>query len=92
MFTMTYLLFCILLMLGLGAVIAFSYFVIKPLQTRWAVVRVRRIVAEGWIENTWQFRNIYRMLATAHNDLEAAKLWQQMDEIKALADKPPARA
>ena len=90
MFTMTYLLFCILLLLALGAVIAFSYFVIKPLQTRWAVVKARRIVAEGGTDNTWQFRNIYRMLATAHNDLEAAKLWQKLDEMKAPADKPPA--
>ena len=82
MFTMTYLLFCILLLLFLGAVIAFSYFVIKPLQTRWAIVRARKIVAESEVSNTWQFRNVYRMLATARNDLEAAKLWQQLDEIR----------
>jgi len=82
MFAMAYLLFYILLLLALGAVIAFSYFVIKPLQTRWAVVKARKIVAEGDAKHTWQFRNVYRMLATAHNDLEAAKLWQQLDEIR----------
>jgi hypothetical protein len=82
MFTMTYLLFCILLLLCLGAVIAFSYFVIKPLQTRWAIVRARRIVVQNEVRNSWQFRNVYRMLATARNDLEAAKLWQQLDELR----------
>ena len=83
MSTISYLLFYILLLLLLGAVIAFSYFVVKPLQTRWAVVKARKIVAEHRAENTWQFRNIYRILATAHNDLEAAKLWQQLDEMRA---------
>ena len=83
MFAMTYLLFCILLMLVLGAVIAFSYFVIKPLQTHWAIGHARKIVAEREVRNSWQFRNVNRMLATARNDLEAAKLWQRLDEIKA---------
>ena len=92
MFTMTYLLFCILLILALGAVIAFSYFVIKPLQTRWAIVKARKIVAENRDWNTWQFRNVYRMLATAHSDLEAAKLWQKLDAMKAPTNKPPASA
>jgi hypothetical protein len=82
MFTNTYLLFCILLVLLLGAAIAFSLFVIKPMQTRWAIVKGRKIVATGKIENKWQFRNVYRMLATARNDLEATKLWQQIDRIK----------
>ncbi|OGO20980.1 MAG: hypothetical protein A2144_08910 [Chloroflexi bacterium RBG_16_50_9] len=81
MFTTTYLLFCILLLLCLGAVIAFSYFVVKPLQTRWAIVHARKIVAASAATGSWQFWNVYRMLATAHNDLEAAKLWQQLDEI-----------
>ena len=82
MFTVSYLLFSILLMLLLGAVIAFSYFVIKPLQTRWAIGRARKIMAESEIRDTWQFRNVYRMLATAQNDLEAARLWQRLDEIR----------
>jgi len=76
------LLFYILLMLFLGAAIAFSLFVVKPLQTRWAVSTARRMVEEGEVRNTWQFRNVYRMLATSRNDLEAAKLWQQLDRMK----------
>jgi hypothetical protein len=82
MLTVQYLLFYILLLLGLGAVIAFSLFVIKPLQTRWAVIAARHIVAEGKARNNWQFRNVYRMLATSRNDLEATKLWQELDKIK----------
>ncbi|MFC1995212.1 hypothetical protein ACFLVK_02250 [Chloroflexota bacterium] len=82
MFLVEYLLFYILLMLFLGAVIAFSYFVIKPLQTRWAIVHARKIAVENEVRNTWRFRNVYRILATAHNDLEAAKLWQQLDQIR----------
>jgi hypothetical protein len=77
-----YLLFCIVLLLGLGAVIAFSLFVVKPMQTRWALVKARRMVAEGKARSDWQFRNVYRMLATAKNDLEAAKLWQQLDSMR----------
>ena len=60
MFSMTYLLFCILMLLGLGAVIAFSYFIIKPLQTRWAIVKARKIITAGQTTSEWQFRNIYR--------------------------------
>jgi hypothetical protein len=82
MFSTQYLLFYILLMLFLGAVIAFSLFVVKPLQTRWAVNTARRIVTEGKVRNKWQYRNVYRMLATSHNDLEAAKLWQQLDRMR----------
>ena len=88
MSTVLYLLFYILLILLLGAVIAFSYFVIKPLQARWAIVHARKIVAERAAKNAWQFRNVYRMLATANNDLEAAKLWKQLDEMKELAGRP----
>jgi hypothetical protein len=82
MYLSQYLLFCITLLLALGAVIAFSLFVIKPVQTRWAVRRARQIVATGQRGSDWQFRNIYRMLATAHDDLEAARLWQRLDEMK----------
>ena len=82
MYTMQYLLFCILLMLGLGAVIAFSMFVVKPMQTRWAIVKARKIVADGKAPSDWQFRNVYRMLATSKNDLEATKLWQQLDRMR----------
>jgi len=82
MFSLSYLLFGILLLLGLGAVIAFSYCVVKPVQTRWAVRRARKIVASGHLPDDWHFRNVYRMLATAHDDLEAAKLWRQLDGMK----------
>ncbi|MFC1982276.1 hypothetical protein ACFLV5_00570 [Chloroflexota bacterium] len=87
MFSVSYLLFNILLMLLLGAVIAFSYFVIKPFQTRWAIVRARKIVAENEARNKWQFHNVYRILATARNDLEAVKLWKQLDGMKEASDK-----
>jgi hypothetical protein len=87
MFSVSYLLFCILLLMSLGAVIAFSYFVIKPLQTRWAIVKARKIIACGRLSGDWHYRNVYRMLATAHDDLEAAKLWRQLDEMK----ESPAR-
>ena len=82
MFSVHYLLSSILLLLALGAVIAFSYFVVKPLQTRWAIVVARKIVGGNAVSSGWQFRNVYRMLATAQNDLEAAKLWQQLDEMR----------
>jgi hypothetical protein len=82
MYLTQYLLFCVVLLLGLGAVIAFSLFVVKPMQTRWAVSRARHIVATGKAPSQWQFRNVYRMLATAHDDLEAAKLWQQLDRMR----------
>ena len=82
MFLTQYLLFYILLMLLLGAVIAFSYFVIKPLQTRWAIAHARRIVAQGNVPDTWQVRNVHRMLATANSDLEAAYLWHRLREIR----------
>ena len=77
-----YLLFSIFLLLSLGAVIAFSLFVVKPMQTRWALVKARQMVAEGKVRSDWQFRNVYRMLATSKNDLEAAKLWQQLDRMR----------
>ena len=91
MFIVEYLLFYILLMLFLGAVIAFSYFVIKPLQTHWAIVHARKIVAENEVRNTWRFRNVYRILATARNDLEAVKLWQQLDQIREKSPQPAAK-
>ena len=89
MFTVTYLIFGIFLLLALGAVIAFALFVVKPLQTQWAIVKARQIVKMGGTaKNAWQFRNVYRILATAHNDLEAARLWQQLDDMKREVDNP----
>jgi hypothetical protein len=82
LFSISYLLFSILLLLALGAVIAFSYFVIKPMQTRWAISQARKMVADRDIRNKWRFRNVYRMLATARNDLEAADLWYKLKEIQ----------
>jgi hypothetical protein len=82
MFTMTYLLFCILLLLGLGAVIAFSFFVVKPLQTRWADKAHKILMFGDKARDDWQFRNVYRILATARNDMEATKLWQQLDRMR----------
>ena len=82
MFSISYLLFSILLLLALGAVIAFSCFVIKPMQTRWAILKARKMVADRDISNQWRFRNVYRMLATARNDLEAADLWHKLKEIR----------
>ena len=89
MFSVNYLLFCIFMLLALGAIIAFSYFVIKPLQTRWAIVKARKIIVANQTVSEWQFRNIYRMLATARNDLEATKLWHQLDARKTLPAELP---
>jgi hypothetical protein len=82
------LLFCMLLLLALGAVSAFGLFVIKPLQTRWAIAGARKILNAGQAESEGQFCSVYRMLATARNDLEATKLWRQLDELKDLAGLP----
>ncbi len=82
MLTQTQILFAIFLLLLLGAVIAFTYFVIKPLQTQWALRQARKIVADGKIRNQWRFHNVYRILATASNDLEAACLWQELHKLK----------
>ena len=78
----TQLLFYILILLLLGAVIAFSYTVIKPLQTRWAVKQARRIAASGEIKSRRQFNNVFRILATAGNDREADYLWLKLQELK----------
>ncbi|MFH1650532.1 MAG: hypothetical protein ABID87_00290 [Chloroflexota bacterium] len=83
----TWLLFYILLLLALGAVIAFSLTVIKPMQTRWAVRRGREIAASGEIGSRWRFDNVYRMLATAPHDREAAYLWECLRDIREQAEK-----
>ncbi len=82
MLTETYLLFFIFLLLSVGAVIAFSYFVIKPIQVYWAVKKARQVVASGEIKSKWQFENIFRILSTAGNDSEALYLWQHLQELK----------
>ena len=78
----TQLLFYIFMLLLLGAVIAFSYTVIKPLQSRWAVRQARQIAASGTIKSRWQFENVFRILATAGNDREADYLWRKLQELK----------
>ena len=88
MLTQTQILFLILLILVLGAVIAFTYFVVKPIQTYWAIKRARKIMASGKIESRWQFENVFRILATAWNDIEAAYLWQKLQEMKESMNKP----
>jgi quinol-cytochrome oxidoreductase complex cytochrome b subunit len=82
MYSEQYLLFGIFLLLGLWAVIAFTIYVLKPVQTHWAMEKARKIIAEGKVRNNWQFHNIYRMLAKSKDDLEAQKLWQRLDEMK----------
>ena len=77
-----YLLFAIFMLFNLWAVIAFCVYIIKPLQTRWAIIQARKIVAVGKAKSDWQFRNVYRMLATSRNDLEASKLWQILDRMR----------
>jgi hypothetical protein len=77
-----YLLLGILLLLGIGAVIAFTYFVIRPLRIHWAIIEGRKMVAAREIGQTWRYRNVCRTLATAHNDLEAADIWRQLKDIQ----------
>ena len=90
MLTQNWLLFAIFVLLSLGAVIAFSYTVIKPVQTRWAVKKGRKIAASGKISSRWQFENVFRMLATASHDLEADYLWHRLQEIKDRTDSSGA--
>jgi len=80
--TENYLLFSIFMLFNLWAVIAFCVYIVRPLQTRWAVIQARKIVAAGKAKSDWHFRNVYRMLATSKNDLEASKLWQILDRMR----------
>jgi enoyl reductase-like protein len=82
------LLFCVVLLLAVGAVIAFNVFFIRPFQTHWAINNARKIIDNGRAASEAQFRNVYRLLATARNDLEAAKLWKRLDELKDLMGVP----
>jgi type II secretory pathway pseudopilin PulG len=91
MLALNYLVFGIILLLVAGAIITFSYAVIKNRRTRRAIVYARRILAGGQADSEDQFRDVYRQLATASNDLEAAKLWKKLDELKDLAGTHIAR-
>jgi hypothetical protein len=81
-----YLLFSILMLLFLGAVVVFTRFVIRPMRIHWAITEARKIVARRDTCNNWRFRNVFRTLATARNDLEAAELWQKLKDIKEIAE------
>ena len=82
MLTQIQILFAIMLILILGAVIAFCYLVLKPLQIHWARKQARVIIATGKIKNAWRFHNIYRILAKAGHDHEAKLLWDKLNDIK----------
>jgi hypothetical protein len=84
--TTQYLLFSILMLLFLGAVIAFIHYVIRPLRIYWAITEARKMVANRNVSNNWRFRNVFRTLATARNDLEAAELWQKLRDIQEIAE------
>ena len=77
-----YLLFSILMLLFLGAVIAFIRLVIRPLRIHWAITEARKLLANRDVSNTWRFRNVFRTLASSRSDLEAAELWQKLKEIR----------
>jgi hypothetical protein len=77
-----YLLLGILLILIVGAVIAFSYCVIKPLRVHWAIIEGRKMLAAREVTRNWRHRTICRTLATAPNDLEAADLWRRLKDIQ----------
>ncbi len=49
-----YLLLGILLLLSVGAVIAFSYFVIRPLRIYWAIIEGRKMVADREAGQSWR--------------------------------------
>jgi len=81
-----YLLFSILMLLFLGAVIAFIHYVIRPLRIYWAITEARKMVAKRDVSKNWRSRNVSRTLATARNDLEAADLWQKLRDIQEIAE------
>jgi hypothetical protein len=81
-----YLLFSILMLLFLGAVVVFTHFVIRPMRIHWAITEARKIVAKRDTGNSWRFRNVFRTLATARNDLEAAELWQKLKDIREITE------
>jgi hypothetical protein len=91
MLALNYLVYGIILLLAIGSTAAFSYAVVKNRRTQRAIVYARRILAGGQADSEEQFRDVYRRLATAPNDLEAAKLWKKLDELKDLAGTDIAR-
>ncbi|MCX7912189.1 MAG: hypothetical protein N2506_04425 [Dehalococcoidales bacterium] len=82
MVSIEYFLFSILLLLGLGAVIAFMQLVVRPLRTYWAIAEARRMIASGKTCGSLRYQTVLRTLATAGNDLEAATLWKKLKELE----------
>jgi hypothetical protein len=91
MLELSYVIFITILLLAVGAVLAFSYYVIRTHRTQRAIIYARRILSAGQADSEDQFRDVYRRLATARNDLEAAKLWKKLDELRDVAGIPAAR-
>ena len=91
MSVLSYLILSVLLLLTIGTATALIYSFIKNRRTRLAIIYAGRILNAGQADSEEQFLNVYRTLATAHNDLEAAKLWKKLDELKDLAGIPAAR-
>jgi hypothetical protein len=84
MLELSYLIFVTILLLGIGAFVAFSHAVIRIRRTQRAIVYARRILSAGQADSEEQFCSVYRQLATARHDLEAAKLWKKLDELRDL--------
>jgi hypothetical protein len=80
--TINYWFFGIIMVFNVWVVIALCIYIIRPLETRWAIIQARKMVAEGRVRNDWMFRNVYRTLAIAKNDQEASKLWETLDRMK----------
>ena len=91
MFELDYLILSILLLLAIGAVAALIYSVIKKRRTRLAIIYARRILNAGQADDEEQFLTVYRRLATVRNDLEAARLWEKLDELRDQDGIPVAR-
>ena len=86
MSTTEYLLFSIMMLLFLGAIIAFIRFVIRPMRIHWAIVEGRKLVENRICNKSWRYRNVFRTLATARNDLEASELWQKLRDIQEIEE------
>jgi hypothetical protein len=86
-----YIILSILLLLAIGAIIFLIYSVVKKRRTRRAIIYARRILNAGQADSEEQFRTVYRRLATAGNDLEAAKIWQKLDELRDIVGIHPSR-
>jgi|GEM_PF-1431881 len=91
MSVLSYLILSVLLLLTIGTATALIYSFIKNRRTRLAIIYAGRILNAGQADSQEQFLSVYRTLATARNDLEAAKLWKKLDELKDLAGIPAAR-